>query len=597
VSGNQTAWRLEPGNEWQARDPYGTVKPADVSAGTFDIGGPDGVTLRAARNGYASFRLEVTGRGEYRLSAEMAGGIEPDLYRAWYHKMAPDAAAKASAQYCTDALVPVRAGQAHRLPDPGNAVADQTHQAFWVDLFVPADAAPGAAAGRIVLDAGRRRVELPVTVEVAPTVIPDADAIVADHNSYGCRWIEGMYPSAFAGLTDPAARWEKIIEVLHHYYRLCHEHRGMLSNLGAGHAGTVDPIYAPTLRGRGRDLAIADWGLFDRHYGPLLDGTAFAAAAPGAPRPRRPATPVWGVYTPISNDWPADYLWWGQPGYEVEFTRGVAQFDRHFRDRGWTAARPYLFFNHKKRYRWYEWDGDEPKYGKDDTYFRQMHRLFAAAVGDSPVPWAYRMDASWRMADHFERLAGMVDFWVCGGFARWYPDEIARTVARGDTVWTYSGTPGIAEASSAGLENVLKPWARGVAGHCEWLTTDPGPDPWFACAGAETGAIYPGERFGIAGPIPSIRLKLQRNAVQDVNLIAAAWSSGGLEKARAALAGRVGVPLWDDPPPVVRDRPPEEWDSRNLDQSFNANMTEHAALDPLWWAPIRQTALGAEGKP
>jgi len=207
------------------------------------------------------------------------------------------------------------------------------------------------------------------------------------------------------------------------------------------------------------------------------------------------------------------------------------------------------------------------------------------------------MDASWQMQRHFELLAGMVNYWVCNSFSRWYPDELAAVVARGDAVWTYSGTPGVADTSSALLEYVWRMWGRGIHGHCEWLTVAPGPDPWLDCNGAETGMIYPGERFDVAGPIPSVRLKLQRNAVQDINLIDARARAGStLDAVRADLTRRVHVSLFERPPKAVQEQPPEQWDSRDLADSPDANMTAHAALDPLWWAPIRQTALGKEGK-
>jgi hypothetical protein len=47
-----------------------------------------------------------------------------------------------------------------------------------------------------------------------------------------------------------------------------------------GHAGKVGPEFAPALEGSGRTRHIADWNLYDRHYGPLFDGSAFA----GTPR-------------------------------------------------------------------------------------------------------------------------------------------------------------------------------------------------------------------------------------------------------------------------------------------------------------------------
>ncbi len=592
---SQSEWRLETGNEWVSRDPFGVVKPADVSKEQFPVAGDGGVRLRAARNGYASLRLWVVGSGEYRLSAQMAGPVEVDLFKAWYHKMAPGKEAE-EPRYCVDALLPVAGGSLQQLPDPDNAVAGQTHQEYWIAVFVPADAPVGPAEGRLTLAADAERVELPLTVEVLDAVIPDEDAVICDHNSYGCRWIEGMYPGVFAGL-DGDERWGAIIEILHHYYRICHEHRGMLSNLGSGHAGTIDEVYVPTLSGAGAGKGIEDWTLFDRHYAALLDGTAFATAGPGAPAPRRPARPVWGFYSPIHVDWPGDYLWWGREGYEVEFTRCVGQFDKHFRDKGWLTTRPYLYLNHKKRYRWYEWDGDEPKYAKDDVYFLEMGRLLKKAVGDTPVPWLFRMDASWQMASHFTKFAGTVDYWVCGGFANWYPEQIKQTIARGDTVWTYSGTPAIDQTSAALLEHVWRMWARGVGGHCEWLTVRPGPDPWLNCDGAETGMIYPGERFGIAGPIPSARLKIQRNAVQDVNLIdARARAEGRLEEVRSAMGESTPVTLWQDPPPVVLAEPPENWDSINLSATQDDNMARHAGLDALWWAPIRRAAMGQEAK-
>ncbi len=585
-------WRLEVGNEWVGRDPVGAVKPADASRAALSVGDETGVKLRAARSGYASFRLWVVGAGGYRLSAELDEPLEADLFRAWYHRMAGEG----EPRYRTDALVPVAGPAEGELPDRDNAAPGQTHQEYWVDVFVPADAPVGRRGGRIVLSAGGRAVELPLELEVLEAAVPDQDVVVADHNSYGCRWLQPMYPGVFSACAGEDERWAATIELLHHYHRICHEHRGLFSNLGHGHHGGFDVIYGPRTTGAGRTKALTGWERFDRHYGPLLDGSAFATPGAGAPRPRRPARPVWGVYTPINPDWPADYLYWGQDGYEVEFTRCVGQFDAHFREKGWTTARPSFFFNHKKRYRWFEWDGDEPKYAKDEAYFREMGRLFRKAVGDTPVPWRFRMDASWQMKYSFERLAGVVDFWVCGGFARWYPDEIRSVVARGDVVWTYAGTPGIDAPSAALLEPLWQTWARGVHGHCRWLTVAPGRDPWFDCDGAQTGMIYPGERFGVAGPIPSVRLKLQRNALQDLALVdARARAAGRPAEIRDQLASAVPLALWERPPPVVRQRPPEDWDSRNLAVgSQDDTMADHAGLDPLWWAAIRRAAVGGE---
>jgi len=558
-------WGVTAGNEWAARDPFGQVKAADRSERTAELCEDGAVVLRSARNGYASFRLWVSGRGDYRLSAEVDAPLEIDLFKGWYHKLTGDGG------YCVDALVPVEPGARQAIPDADNAVPGQTHQEYWVDVFVPRDAPVGGATGRVGLAGGP---DLSVRIEVLDAVIPDDDVVTMNRHSYGCRWLWNQYPGVFEGL-EGDERWSKSIELLHEVYRLNYEHRGLLTNRGVGHANTFDLIYGPTLVGTGREKRIDDWGWFDRHYAPLLDGTAFEGG-------RRPARPAWCVATPMCAEWPADYLYWGQPGYEVEFVNCVRQFDQHFRDRGWTTTHPYFFFVHKKRYRWMEWDGDEPKQAKDHAYFVEMGRLFREAIGETPVPWLYRIDASWQMKNEFECLRGMIDWWVCGGFIKWYPAEVREVVARGEVIWQYSGPPPITGASGALLEHLWRAWHRGVSGHCYWCSFASGPDPWFASDGNATQLYYPGERFGVAGPVPSARLKIERNGVQDVNLLAQRGRVPEVE---------VPIRIWEEPPAAVRELPPEEWDSRNLSGSQDDLMSKTEAVDPQWWADVRRAAL------
>jgi len=584
---------LAAADEWTAHDPFGGVKAADMPKSPPKTShGNRPVSLRAARGGYVSFRVLVRGRGRFRLNVSFDGGLEADLYRAWYHPL--DQGGGNARLYMPDALVPAKRAQVFEIPDPDNSITDQSLQEFWVDVFVPPDARPGEVTGRVRLSAGADSSDLPVRVEVLEAVVPETPCVAMDHNSYGARWLADYYPKAIPGNPATERYWQKITALLQHYHRIVHEHRGTFHNLGYGHSGQFDPIYGPRAVGRGREKRLQDWGYFDRHYGPLLDGSAFRTAAPGLPAPRRPATPVWGVYTPINPDWPASYLWWGEPGYEVEFTRCVGQFDEHFRVNGWTRSHVEFFFNHKKRYRWFEWDGDEVKYTKDDAYHLEMIRLWKKAIGDSPVPWVYRADVSWRMKEQFDRLGGSRNLWDCGGFCAWYPEEIRRVLARGEIVTWYGGYPPIDAASSGVLENLYRTWARGLHGFGAWQTPVPGPDPWFACEGAATGAIYPGERFGIEGPIPSIRLKVLRNGIQDIDLLdLAARQSGRLEQARAQLIEAVGVPVWQKPPRVARELPPEDWDSVNLQTEHEPVMAPDERLGPAWWAVVRDLAFSA----
>ncbi len=590
------SFELKAAHEWLGHDPFGQPKPSDVSDSPGVVTDAKGaVSLRAARNGYASFRVLVQGAGEYKLSASIRGGLEIDLFKVWYHHIKGKEGGPTT--YWPDALIPVRGPKAQQLPDPDNRIDGQTTQEFWVDVYVPADAKPGKASGRVRLAAGGETVSLSVKVQVLDLTIPEEPCVVIDHNSYGCRFLQKFFPKTFGKNPRGERMWNKSIELLHNYHRLVYEHRGLLSNLGYGHSGTYDPIYAPRMEGRGRDKKLVGWELYDKHYGPVLDGSLFATAAPGCPGPRRPAKPVWGVYAPLNPEFPASYLYWGEKAFEVEFVNGVRQFDAHLREKGWTHSKIVFYLNHKKRYRWFGWDGDEVKDIKDMVYQREFVRMWEEGVGDSPVQWVYRMDSSWQMKNLFSMMEGHKNFWVCGGFHRWYPEEIPKLVARGDITWWYNGTPPITAASSMILGLSYETWMRRMHGNCAWLSTNPGPDPWFDSDGGGTGSIYPGERFGIKGPIPSIRLKIERNGIQDIDLVnRAVEAAGNKDAVQEEFKQRIPIELWKKPPRAAVELPPEEWDSRNLREEHEPEAVEQKQLDPAWWQTVRDRALAGEGK-
>jgi len=373
--------------------------------------------------------------------------------------------------------------------------------------------------------------------------------------------------------------------LIHAYHRIFYEHRGVFHQLGYGHAGKVGPEFAPALEGAGRRRRIADWSLYDRHYGPLLDGSAFAAT-------RRGARPIPFVYLPVNPEWPASFVNWGEPGYEAEFVNVVSEMERHFRARGWTNTRFELFFNHKKRYKGFPWDGDETRFENDLPYFAEYARLLKRAVPkDSPVKFVFRTDASWMMERQFKAQAGIINFWVCGGaeFA-WYDWAPRLLKERGDIVWFYGGTPRMQEVSSAITLNPLKAWMWGVDGYVHWLAVSPGADPWFRSDGGVTALVYPGDRFGIEGPIPSVRLKLQRNAVADLALLDSFRARIPLETLKREAARRYNATElkdWWTPRPPLADRPPWEWSNTDIDEAPRPNRRFFENLDAAAFERVR----------
>ena len=548
--------------------------------------------VRGARAGYVSFQVLASLRapGEYSVEVTPPSGLQVDIFREWYHALEKDKS------YYPDALVPVQTPYHSRLPEPENRIEGQKAQAFWVDIWISAAARPGDYPVQFRLSSREGDAQISVPIRVLAATVPRDDVVSIDHNSYGSSWLGDLYAQARDRTGKDFFRSDAFFKLIHAYHRLFYEHRGVFHQLGYGHAGKVGPEFAPALEGSGRNKHVSSWDLFDRHYGPLFDGTAFEGT-------RRGVAPIPFAYLPINPEWPASYLWWGEPGYEAEFVNVVSEMERHFREKRWTNTRLELFFNHKKRYMGFPWDGDEVRFPEDNRYFVEYGRLLHKAVApDSPVKFVFRADVSWDMERQSKELAGIVNMWVCGdGIMSWYP-EVARSMkARGDIVWFYSGPPPVTRPAAKITEFPLQAWLWGIDGYVHWLTVSPGADPWFRYDGGGTALVYSGERFGIGGPIPGIRLKIQRNAVQDLALLDSFKNRRPIAGLRAEAAQRFNGSRpadWWNARPALAARPPSEWTNGQIDEASapTRKMLENTRADA--WQNVHDFVmqLAGEGK-
>lgn len=553
--------------EYQRPDPFGGVLEADRSPAA-------GQHFATARGGYASFHLvaKLTAPGTYELTVQSP--LQVDVFREWFHKMAR------GGKYIPDALVPVTSPYKSAMPDPENRIPGQTAQAFWIDVWVPANTKPGTYPMNATLRAGNETATKAIEVQVTAAEVPKDDVVTMDHNSYGSSFLADQYPKLAAQYGDGFFTSDAFFKLIHAYHRIFYEHRGILHQLGYGHGGKVAPEFAPALTGFGRSKKIANWDLFDRHYGPLFDGSAFKNT-------RRGARAIPFVYLPINPEWPASFVSWGEPGYETEFVNVVGAMERHFREKGWTNTRFELFFNHKKRYKAFPWDGDEVRFLGDDQYFKTYAGFMKKAVpAKTPVKFVFRTDASWAMEQQFQDLAGVIDFWVCsGGIVTWNREAVRHVVDRGDIVWYYGGPPEVTKPVAQITEFPLRAWLFGIHGFVHWLTVSAGADPWFRFDGGGTALVYPGERFGIEEPIPSIRLKVQRNALQDLALAGAA---------KADVAERFNGSKPDDwwmPRPPLANKPPEEWSNDDVDEAMKPAESRMRKLDAASWQRVHELVM------
>lgn len=569
---------LEALPEFLRSDPFGAIVAPDRSAANLAsiiYGTPRRITLTACRSGYISFHLVVKLPSPTVYTLDVAivdptNKVQIDLFREWFHVTDSDK------HYYPDALIPVHTTYSSRLPEPDNAIPKQTTQAFWVDVYIAPDTRPGTMSGWARLKAGGKITNLPIQLTVLGSVIPGEDVVTIDHNSYGSSWLAQQFAASYQRNPDRWFESDQFFELIHAYHRVFYEHRGIFHQLGYGHSGKVGPEFAPLLEGSGRAKHITSWSLYDRHYGPLFDGTAFSTC-------RRGPRPIPFVYLPINPEWPASYEFWGEPGYEAEFVNVVREMERHFREKGWMHTNFEVFFNHKKRYKGFPWDGDEVRFPKDLKYFLEYGRLLNKALpADTPVRLVFRADVSWDMEQQFKVLNGVVKLWCAsGGILSFYKDAPQMLRNRGDVIWYYGGPPAVTDSSAAITEFPLRAWLWGVNGFVHWLTVSPGEDPWFQFNGGQTALVYSGERFGLTEPIPSIRLKIQRNCLQDLALLDSLKNRTSLESLKTEAAhtyNNSSLDDWWNPRPALADLPPDQWLGSAIDDA--TKHTQQALRQP-----------------
>jgi hypothetical protein len=111
-------------------------------------------------------------------------------------------------------------------------------------------------------------------------------------------------------------------------------------------------------------------------------------------------------------------------------------------------------------------------------------------------------------------------------------------------------------------------------------------------AGADPGMAYPGAKFGRQEPLPSLRLKIERNGLQDVALLKALENRMGRERLRGEIArltnGRHPSDWWTKPRPALAARPPEEWTDTDIDQAARPMRRVEDGLTSDWWPEIRR---------
>jgi hypothetical protein len=516
------------------------------------------ITLQAARNEFVAFQIWL--RSSTPLSAGM---IQPELTF--------DGPAERSITVDLGRYAPV-ASKIGPLPDPivpldAGVTADAPaakNESLHVDIYVPHNLAAGDYHGTLTLRsrspargaprAGEQALRLPVMLRVWDFTLPDHLSFLPEMNCYG------------------------LPENERDYYRLAHRHRTVLNRLPYNQNGRIQDGCAP--RWDGRRLSL-DWSAWDRRFGPLLDGSAFA----DLPRKR---VPVECFYLPLHENWPspmeANYngSYWADRAFPESYRRAFVEAARlyaaHFQAKHWNDTLFHSFLNNKNNFKADGWSRgsspwllDEPASFQDYWALRYFARAFHEGINQAaslrsrpsarsqrdaqssaatPGPrLVFRADISrpqWRR----DSLDGLLDYHVVGGALRAYARLVfERKRALGEIVLEYGSTNAIEGPNLQPVAWCLDTWSLGADGVLPWQTVGTA-DSWTRAD--ELALFYPGRGrpagsapSALSMPVPSIRLKAYRRGQQDVEYLVLwsqlhnqpRWAVGNQVRAALKLAG------------------------------------------------------------
>jgi hypothetical protein len=378
------------------------------------------------------------------------------------------------------------------------------------------------------------------------------------------------------------------------YYRLAHSHRMTLNVLPYSQSGQMNHVdsapeafFTDVPRGELPKHVGTNWeGWLDR-YGPLLDGSAFSKKAgyvgPGAD------TPIHHMYLPLHENWPAKlaehFRPWPPPkdydaflkwtaelppvqecldeGYAHKWHTVMQGFGATLDRMGWTDTRYQVYLNNKHAFRKDGgrgislWLLDEPMHPDDFralAYFGRLTAEGALRVEQSghKAKMDYRIDIS-RPTHQRQWLDGLVDLNVCADQLYQQRRLIDYRKRRfGEEYWNYSMPESFSDAG--GL-----PWAVwcvrsycwGATGTLPWQTIGSDGDLREADA---TALMYPGRKFGLDEPIPSLRMKAWREGLQVAELLRMLreereWTDAQLRAFVGQVSGLDGWRQGRDPKP------------------------------------------------
>lgn len=453
-----------------------------------------------------------------------------------------------------------------QIPAADNKVNGQKNQSVYIDLAVPQKLPAGTYRGPLAVASAAGTGSINVEVQVLDLEMPAELSYVIELNAYGC--------------SNDRDLWLAM-------HRLAHLHRVGYNVLSYGHCESVTVPFMPTIEGHGAKANVTDWSEYDEWVGPLLDGSAFADLPRGpVPIPHwylpfhenypekirdHYAKPEFFEDKPLNENGVLDYAEWKdtiaandvdiRQAFDKTWKEGAEaiarQYRDHFIDKGWTKTQFQIFCNNKHYFREPKtqnpnetgghklatslWTLDEPSFGRDFRALGYIYSVFTKPLAGAPLDVVTRGDVS-RPQWQGDRLDGLPNLIVVSSALYQYQSIIqARQILHGDKYWFYGGgnSP---TADNAGLAAIyVKTWTMGVDGGLAYWTSFASQQGWDQPE--QLAVVFLSGGKGYKGPVGTTRLKAQRRAQQDIELMNMLAAQPGWNRNRVARAIAAAVNL------------------------------------------------------
>jgi hypothetical protein len=457
---------------------------------------------------------------DFRGPKKLKAGSNVAIYREWYIKV--------EKAWYPDGLIPLSNNSSVRLTKPNNKIPGQKIQGFFIDIFIPPSTKAGTyhavlkvAKGKKVLFTGH------LQLEVLSVTLPSRPSFTLELNNYG--GVETTHNVPFIPIRKRLrkARTREFDKQLLNYHRLARQHYACFNPLFYTQRGWYDASTTPVLDSSRR---IKSFGPWDKKFSPFLSGRAFKQGY-GA------GEPVSVFYLPFSLEWPAPYNWFPSDLFTQSIADATRTFDKHVKSRGWTKTDYHLMLNHKERRSPFPFNCDEPTRIRDYGLLQYYGRAFKKGQFKKASAMVFRLDighyectcimdkCDWLPGEircsHKDQLKGIADLYVIsyGSASKKSFDKRKR---QGAKVWLYLGASWINRPLNEMRQLLLFTYSQGAQGYCAWNVNGWGAgNPWIK-VGKRYGhdyLYYPGKDVGINAPLPSLRLKMARRAIIDMEYL------------------------------------------------------------------------------